>query len=312
MAFDLGKFYKELDEHYAARNLEDTEKFLKRSRELAWERGAVIPVNEGCPSCVPPLEPNMAYVSVCNELACFYRGLSRFEESLEAFGQAQKELESLYRTRTPEYATVLLNKAGTYRYMGELDQALEHFAQAARILEQADSDGGSQAGVQPGVLAGLYNNIGLVWMDKGRPEQAAEYFERAMSLIGGNPEALAEEGTTWNNLAASYQALGRQEEAAAAIDQAVEILGSQDCGENPHYPAALNTRGVFAWNQGRFEDALADFETALKKTEAVYGKNVEYAAGCDNCAAVCRKLGREEQAEAYEAEGAAVRKRLFV
>lgn len=293
MAFNLKKFYEELDQHYAAHDLEETENFLKEQQKKAYDSGAWIPQNNGCPSCVPEMEPNMDYVAVCNETACFYRGLSRWEESLETFALAQKELDSLYRNHTAEYATLLLNKAGTYRYMGQLKEALDTFRQADRIYASLDA-------VEPGVMAGLFNNIGLVYLDLKKPREAADYFNQAMEKLDLCEDCVAERGTTWNNLAAVYDLNGKTDEAETAVEKAVEILAKLDDGMNPHYPAALNTRGTFAFRRGEYEQALEDFKQALEKTRLVYGENVEYAAGCANCAVVCRKLGREEEADLWE------------
>lgn len=303
MIFDLKKFYQELDEHYAAHDNEATERFLKSSRSRAYQEGLADPIPTGCPSCAPPLEPNMPYVSVCNEMACFYRGLSRFQDSLDCFTLAQEELETLYLQNTPEYATILLNKAGTYRYMGDLDNALDHFSRSARILS-TDNKG------KPDVLAGLYNNIGLVWLDKKDPKKALSYFQKALPLVSADENLIVEQGTTWNNLAAAYNALGRREEADEAIQNSVSILSGLDCGVNPHYPAALNTRGTFAYQAGNYKQALCDFTEALEKTRLVYGENIEYAYACGNCAAVCSQMGRKEDADRWTRECQAVRDRL--
>lgn len=303
MTFDLDRFYRELDEHYAAHDNEATERFLKSCRSRAWQEGLADPIPGGCPSCTPALEPNMPYVSVCNEMACFYRGLSRFQDSLDCFTLAQEELESLYLQNTPEYATILLNKAGTYRYMGDLDHALDHFSKSARILE-TDHKG------KPEVLAGLYNNIGLVWMDKQEPWKALSYFRQALPLVTANDQQIVEQGTTWNNLAAACNALGQRDEADEAIQNSIRILSKLDCGVNPHYPAALNTRGTFAYQAGNYEQALTDFLEALEKTRLVYGENIEYAYACNNCAAVCSRLGRDKEAKEWTAKFQAVRSRL--
>lgn len=292
MAFDLNRFYRQLDEHYAAHDNTATEQFFKDSRQKAYQDGLADPLPAGCPSCAPPIKPNMAYVSVCNEMACFYRGLSRFQDSLDAFARAQEELESLYLQNTAEYATILLNKAGTCRYMGDLDSALEHFSRSARILET------NQKG-SPQILAGLYNNIGLVYLDKKNPSEALSRFRQALHIVSENPEQIVEQGTTWNNLAVAYDALGQRVQADEAVEHAVAILSGLDCGTNPHYPAALNTRATFAYQAGRYEEALKDFENALKKTRLVYGENIEYAYGCNNCAMVCEKLGMDENARIW-------------
>lgn len=301
MAFDISRFYQDLDACYGNHDNAATEAFLKKSRDVADRAGAPMPVNTGCPSCVTPLEPNWAYVSVCNETACFYRGLSRFSESLEVFELAQKELESLYQQRTTEYATVLLNKAGTYRLMGELDQALKYFRKAADIFEQHPESPQT-------TLAGLYNNIGLVYLDQRKPQEALTCFAGAMNALQYLENAIVETGTTWNNIAAAYNLLDNTKEAWDAADHAAAILGALDDGCNPHYPAALNTRGTIKYRAGDYQSALEDFEEALEKIKLVYGENVEYARGCRNCAAVCLALDDETAAADWEQKADSIEK----
>ena len=125
MAFDLNQFYRKLDEHYAAHDNTATEQFLKASRSQAYQEDLAGPLPEGCPGCAPPLKPNMPYVSVCNETACFYRGLSRFQESLDAFTLAQEELEALYLQNTVEYAYGCANCAAACEKLGRMEDAGE-------------------------------------------------------------------------------------------------------------------------------------------------------------------------------------------
>ncbi|MGN0772781.1 MAG: tetratricopeptide repeat protein [Candidatus Ventricola sp.] len=293
--FDLKQFYQELDRHYAAHDNAATEQFLCASREKARLAGAPLPFNDSCPSCVAPIEPNMDFICVCNEQACFYRGLSRFEACLEAFSAAQEELEQLYLTDTREYGVVLLNKAGAYRYMGDAEQAMALFQQARRILE-AHSD------TPAGTLAGLYNNIGLLSLDLHREEDAERCFHQALALLERTQDHQVELATTYNNIAALYSTRRQYQEAADAVRSSVEILSRLDDGLNAHYPAALNTRGALLYRLGDFEGALSDFALAAEKTEIIYGRNVEYAAACANCAAACRALARADEAAAWQAQ----------
>ena len=303
MPFDLPRFYQKLDESYAAMDRAATEAFLLSSREKARMDGEPEILRDGCPACAPSVSPNAALIAVCNELACFYRGISRWEESLEAFTQAQQELEMYYQVDTVQYATILLNKAGTYRYMGHAGEALDLFQQAEIIMKH-------QMGVSPDVLAGLYNNTGLALLDLGQPQEALERFQLALSLIENNDAAIVEQGSTWNNLAAAYRGLGQLTQALEAMDKSVAILEKMDCGRNPHYPAALNTRGIFHYHQGAYEEALADFTAALEITALVFGENIEYSYGCENCYAVCSKLSRPEEAQAWLDKARAIRERL--
>lgn len=302
MSFDLQKFYRELDESYAALDRNATEAFLLASRETAYASCQPELLRDGCPACAPQVSPNGALIAVCNELACFYRGLSRWEESLEAFTQAQEELDQYYQNDTVQYATILLNKAGTYRYMGKPQQALTLFRQAEAILNR-------QENAPSGVLAGLYNNTGLALLDLKQPLQALEHFRKALPLLSDSA-SIVEQGSTWNNMAATYRALGQLNNAVEAMDRSISILEKLDCGRNPHYPAALNTRGICHYHQSDYEAALRDFTAALQITALVYGENIEYAYGCDNCAAVCSKLGRSEDARSWQDKADAIRERL--
>lgn len=303
MAFSLDKFYRELDNCYDSHDLKAIEDFLLHSKKTAYADSLAVFPNDGCPSCVPEAVPNMNYVSVCNEQACFYRGLSRFEDSLAAFSDAEQELESYYKKDTVEYATVLLNKAGTYRYMHDLDNALALFLRAAEIMKEAGPD-------RTEVLCGLYNNIGLVFLDLREPEKAAAYFMEAMNIVENIPEMIVQCGSTWNNLATAYDLLGKRELADTAVQNAISILGALEDGNECHYPAALNTRGTFAFRAGNYEAALKDFKEALEKTRLIYGENVEYAYACSNCAAVCEKLGRSEEAAAWTAKSKEILSRI--
>lgn len=305
MSFHLSSFYEQLDKSYAALNRNATEDFLLDSREKARVSCEPMILRDGCPACAPRLEPNKGLIAVCNELACFYRGLSRWEESLEAFSEAQQELERFYQTDTVQYATILLNKAGTYRYMGQPRQALELFGQSEQILSRHQQ-------TPDGVMAGLYNNTGLSLLDLGRPEEALARFRQALERIGSHPDFVVEQGSTWNNIASAYSSLGKPLEAVSAMDRSISILENLDCGKNPHYPAALNTRGILQYRQGNYTEAAADFSAALEITALIYGKNIEYAYGCDNCSLTCQKLGQTEQARAWKDEADAIRKRLGV
>ena len=305
MTFDLQEFYRQLDEHYASLDRNATEAFLLESRKKAQAAGQPELLRDGCPACAPQLTPNGALIAVCNELACFYRGLSRWEQSLEAFTQAQQEMEQYYQNDSVQYATILLNKAGTYRYMGQPQQALELFEHSEKILSSLES-------VPESVLAGLYNNTGLALLDLRRPQEALERFRQALPLVEENHASIVEQGSTWNNLAAAYRNLGRIPEAIEAMDRSIAILEKMDCGRNPHYPAALNTRGICHYQQGDYKAALADFTSALKITALVYGENIEYAYGCDNCSAVCKKMGLAEEAQAWLNKSKAIRERLGV
>ncbi|MDD6154860.1 MAG: tetratricopeptide repeat protein [Eubacteriales bacterium] len=307
--FDLAQFYNTLDSYYSQHDNAGAEEFMKKSQKDALD----FVVNKAQVKCaceggdtVGQTEANMEYVAVTNELACFYRGLSEFDKSLENFNLAQQELLNTGNQNTQEYGTVLLNKAGTYRYMNQLDNALDCFEAAAFVFDNLES-------ADPAVLSGLANNMGLVYLDKKDPDKAIEHFNHALEIDLQDERIRDKAGMAYNNLATAYMMKGDLDMAKENIDKAIEGL-EREPGEsiNPHYPAALNTRATIEFHQGDAEAALADFKKALEGTEVCYGQNVEYASGCNNIAFVLTKLGRADEAAEYSQKAEEINKKLGI
>ena len=122
MDWDAKRFYQELDQRYS-RGLEEVERFLLESRGAFRET-----------------ENAAGLVAVHNELGSFYRGTSRYAESLEAFQAAGEEIVCRMGADCVEYATLLNNMAGTYRLMGRPAEALELFRQAIDIYQSQNAE----------------------------------------------------------------------------------------------------------------------------------------------------------------------------
>lgn len=287
---EIEKFYEELDKAYSTNDLKEIERFLLERRWYFYEQGQLELMPRSCAACVPEPQPNLDFVSVCNELACFYRGLSRWKESMDNFTGAVNELKRFHLDDTPNYAMVLLNMAGTCRLMGEKEKALENFTQAEEIFKGNGVD-------NPYVYASLYNNIALVYQDMGESDSALKYLLLALENIEKTPENVTELGSTCNNLAALYISKNEPDKAHEYVERAISAL--RQAGDEAHYPAALNTRGTLSFRSGDYAAALEDFSAALELTERVYGKSVEYISGCENCARACDKLGDAQRAAQY-------------
>jgi len=128
-----------------------------------------------------------------------------------------------------------------------------------------------------------HNNLGAIYLQSGRPIEAAGQFEEAVRLSPGYAAA-------HNNLGNALIATGHLREAIAHYREAVRLspayteahngLGNallqagqlQDalaqCQEaiqlNPDYVLAYCTQGLVLAKMGRLPDAIAQFETALK------------------------------------------------
>lgn len=304
MSFDIQNFYEELDRYYQQHDNVKAEAFLLDmvDRTRALHDVGILP--DSCPSCIPAATINLEYVSVCNETACFFRGISRFQRSIEFFDDALLELEHFSRQKTANYATILFNKAGTLRLMGHYDEAIAAFeGSESFFLEESNKN--------CYLLASIHNNMALTYQDQKFPEQAIKYIQLALADLPEIPETCAERGTSFNNLAAAYIRLGDYEAAKKAIDTSIAILKEFDHGLNAHYPAALNTLASLSYKKGNYTEALEGFQLALEKTEMIFGKNIDYKNGCLNLADTCDKLNKPALAKQYREEAAQVQRNLI-
>lgn len=310
MAFDINKFYEDLDAHYARYDNAATEKFLKDSLAMS-EEYMIIP--SSCSSCDDHCDRtgeekfdqlsehekewiircSDTRIAVLNEMACFYRGISQWDKSIAAFEAVKEELENRSLEHNSAYAVVVLNMAGAYRLMGKFDTALEAFKNAETIMLASKNTSDYE-------FAGLYNNTGLVYQDINELAKAAECFEKALTYLEKVPDNDAEIATNRANLAVTYYNSGDKAKAIECLDKALAIFETLDGGLNPHYAGALNTKAVMLFNNGDTAGAAETFEKAIEKTKLIFGENKEYAIGCRNASMAFEVLGNKEKADFYK------------
>lgn len=268
---DLGAFYEQLDRLYEEGDQENIEALLQKTAAELEQAGAA------------------EAVAVYNEMGSFYRGTSRYSQSLAGFEAAQRQIRRRYGTNCTEYATLLNNMAGTYRLMGAHEKAIELFLQAIGIYE-ACGDGQSYA------YASVQNNISLVYQEIGQFEHAAEHLEKALDMIRTMPGHLHELAVTYSNLTVLYHKAGREPDARRCLNLALMAFDNCADGENVHYAAALNSLAGFLYSGGEYERAIETYKKAAAYTKRFFGENVEYAVTHQNMAWAYQAMGDKDGA----------------
>lgn len=286
MDWNAKRFYQELDETYS-NGLARVERFLLKSRAAFQEK-----------------ENAAGLVAAHNELGSFYRGTSRYGESLAAFQAAGREIARRLGTESVEYATLLNNMAGTYRLMGRPVEAAELFRQAIDIYQ-------SQSAENSYAFVSVLNNISLAYQELGQFEAAIENLEQALAMLRRMPGHLHEEAVTYHNLTTLYHRIGRKEDAWRCLEMALAAF--EDCGgeEDAHYAAALNSLAGFLYNDGDYERAVETYQKAAAYTKRWFGENVEYAVTFQNMSWACQAMGKPEEARRCLEEAERVLLSLF-
>lgn len=305
--FDAQKFYDQLDGYFAGYDNAATEAFLKEELEKADNIGMILAVTSHCPTCEASkpveltenerelvLQRSQARIAVLNEMACFYRGISKWEPCISAFQELMAEMEFSGLQESEQYALAVINMAGAYRLLGKFDDALELFGRAADILTKLNCSNAYN-------WASLYNNTGLVYQDQDNLPKAVEYFEKALEYTRKADDSEAELATALSNLSLAYYRTGDLKKADETITESLSIFKDLDAGMNPHYAGALNTKATFSFLAGNYDQAVENFKLAAEKTKLIFGENKDYAACCRNCSAAMQKAGDPEGAAQYQA-----------
>ena len=119
-------------------------------------------------------------------------------------------------------------------FLGIRGRAPQRLAVLSRGLRQA------QAANERRTEGTLINNIGLVYDDLGRKEEALDHYQQALAIrreVGDR----GGEGTTFNNIGSVYNSLGRKQEALDHYQQALAIY--REVGDRRGEGTTLNNIG---------------------------------------------------------------------
>lgn len=283
---NVEKFYETLDSYFEKQQIEQIDPFLVASLEQAKEE-----------------EDYGAYISICNEMIGFYRSVSAFEKAYIAAEDVLLLMEELNMENTEHFATTLLNAATAYRAAGDYTTALRYYRQALQIY-----DGILQP--QDYRYAGLYNNMSILLEKMDENEEAIAYAGKALDIIKTLPDSEAQTATSMTNLALIYFKVNRFEEAKELLETALALFENGSGQTDEHYSGALAGVAEAWYRMGDYAKALMYYEKALDDVRAHYGDNMSYAILCENCAAVCGKMGDSGKQSSYLEQAKEVRSKI--
>ena len=283
---NIENFYETLDTYFEERQIDKVEPYLNSSLEQAKSE-----------------EDYGAYISICNEMIGFYRSISAFEKAYIAAEDVLLLMEELNMENTEHFATTLLNAATAYRAAGDYATALRYYKQALQIY-----DGILQP--QDYRYAGLYNNMSILFEKMNENEEAIAYANKALSIIETIPDSESEIATTMTNLALLYFKAEKPEKAKELLEKALSLFEQSGENTDAHYSGALAGVAEAWYHMQDYNKALEYYDKALAEVKVHFGENMSYAILCENCAAVCEKMGDTVKQVAYQKRAIDVRERI--
>lgn len=273
---DINRFFEELDSYFDKNDTAGVDAYLTTSLQTAKEE-----------------EDYAAYISICNEMIGFYRSVSAFEKAYMAAEDVLLLMEELNLEESEHFATTLLNAATAYSAGGDFTQAMRFYRQTVQIYEKLLPPEDDR-------WAGLYNNMSILLEKMDENEEAADCAKKALAVIEKQEAGSAQTATTLTNLALICFKLSKNEEAKAHLSRAIALFEKDAAAPNEHYSGALAGMGEACFRDGYYERALSYYERALEDVKRHYGENMSYGILCENCAAVCGAMGKDEKQKSYE------------
>lgn len=250
--FSIQEFMKKLDEIYQSGQTNQIERYLQDGIRQAENQ-----------------QDKEAILALCNELIGYYRTVSRHEEGLRCSERALELVHELGLTGTVNHGTTLLNVATAHRAAARYPKAEQCYKQAQRIFER-QLDAGDYR------LTSLYNNMGLLYAETNRPQDAKAFLEAALRLVRRFHPGSAELAITLTNLGNVLFRLQQSAQASDYMKEAVAVFESIGGKPDVHYPSALSGLGEAYFHQGDLEQAEQCYAKALQLIEQIYGKNDDW------------------------------------
>ena len=280
----IEEILKELDQLFADNKAKEAEKFLLECLTEAEEASDL-----------------SMQLQLYNELIGYYRVTSEKEKLLHVIAQAMEIAGELQLKGTLPYATTALNAANGYRSIGDYESSKKYYSIVEEIYLKTLS-------WDDMLLAGLYNNISLLYQEISDYRKAMDYLLKALEIVVAQ-KADFEIAVTYANLA-NTAVLEKDYEKAK--DYAMRAIACFDKMKlyDAHYCAALSALGMCFYAGHAYEEASSYFEKAMKIVHDMFGENSQYQRLKNNYD-LCKEIIAENKNKAEADPGKDIETKMY-
>lgn len=247
--FQLDEFMNGLDRLYENGRMDLAEEYLTEGMKTARQA-----------------DDKGGILAVLNELIGYYRVRGEYEKCVLCAKEAMELVRELGLSGTLHHGTTCLNAATGFRAAGRYEEAEAAYREAekvyASLLEEPDYR-----------LAGLHNNLSLLYAETGRLSEAEKRGLKALDMIRRLPDAQAECATTLTNLGNICFKMHRTARGARYMKEAAALFENLPGNPDPHYPSALAGLAEACFHRGELDEAEAYYRQAMELINRLYGKN---------------------------------------
>ena len=227
---------------------------------------------------------------------------SEFDQALEL----TKKLIDRWEATKGDRDTLL---AKSYVLLGKIYSELKKFDAGKEATENAINAGGDDKSI----IIQAYNVRGDIENEKGNPELAISYFEKALEwsleFYGTDHEYTA---NNYNDLGTTLIVLGRLDEATKNLEQSLEIRRRIYGADSFKLAYPYNNLGNVYRVTGELNRAVSHYQEAARLLIDEFGeKNPKIPIALNNIGATLVRLGDFDRAREYHEKALAIQKELF-
>ncbi len=162
-------------------------------------------------------------------------------------------------------------------------------------------------------IAGLANNLSLIYLDKGELKDAFTYQQKAIeiaeSVLDENHPYLA---SSYNNLSTIYKYKGELDDAFTYQLKAIEIREKVLGDNHPSLAISYNNLSLIYQDKGELNEALTYQLKAIEICEKVLGDNHFYlASSYNNLSTIYQYKGELDSALTYQLKAIEIREKVL-
>jgi tetratricopeptide (TPR) repeat protein len=184
-----------------------------------------------------------------NALANVYYSLGNFKKAIEYYDECIFVLQSLGDLKFE--AIVLTNRGLSLQQFGDLKASLNNYLECLSIYKSLDEP----------VHYALFNNLGLVYLDMGRYNEALKYFIEALKRTMKSNNVI-DQGYTLANMGRAYIYMEEHSNAITYLSEAMIIM--RKFGDRQAEIQVFSNLGKAYLNLRNYPMAIKYFNRALK------------------------------------------------
>lgn len=234
-------------------------------------------------------EYNLKTLEICNNYGGHLRNLGLYDKAEQLLREAIVCAEHVRGVDHPDYATTLVNLANLLRMMKQYEESESLFKRALELY-------GNTIGNKHFLYVGAANNLGLLYFDMGKKEEAFPYFLHCIKELDGKAEYKIPYAITLHNLVEIYKYQGKRQLAKDTLKKEIAIYKEMQYEGTVLYAAALNSLGIIYYEEGDYEAAYREMKESVDIAKVHLGEASEsYKHGSKNL-----KMIEEKMKKMYE------------